>query len=168
MRPTPEPLSAPLESGQGSIARLDRTRAHVLNVLVVIGLSIAVSGWLLRQRALAWQPRPARTMSDALYGALIALAATSYVSRRMLASRTARAAPEHFESFFYWAHVGPVLIASLAVPLGFAYGWLVRPELDAIIPFWAVPFVLGFLSLPRRSELNDRGDSSQPPEPASR
>ena len=168
MRPTPEPGSSSIDSGQGSSARLDRTRSHVLNVLVVVGLAIAVSGWLLRQRALAWQPRPAKTLSDTLYGVLIALAATSYVSRRVLASRAARAAPERLEHLFYWAHLGPALIASLAVPLGFAYGWLVRPQLDAIIPFWAVPFVLGFLALPRRSELNDRGDSSPPRNPANK
>jgi hypothetical protein len=168
MRPTREHISATSDSGQGSSALLDRTRSHVLNVLVVVGLAIAVSGWLLRQRALNWQPRPAKSLSDSLYGALIALAATSYILRRMLPSRAARAAPERFESLFYWAHLAPALIASLAIPLGFAYGWLVRPQLDAIIPFWAVPFVLGFLSLPRRSELNDRRDSSPPPEPASR
>ncbi len=165
MRPTPEPDSAPFDSGQGN-ARLDRTRSHVLNMLVVVGLAIAVSGWLLRQRALAWQPRPAKTLNDLLYAVLIALAAASYISRRVLTARAARAAPERFESLFYWAHLGPALTASLAVPLGFAYGWLVRPELDALIPFWAVPFVLGFLALPRRSELNDRGDSSPPREPA--
>ena len=40
----------------------------MLNVLVAVGLSIAVSGWLLRTRAEAWQPRPAKALSDALYG----------------------------------------------------------------------------------------------------
>jgi hypothetical protein len=167
MHPTPEPDTAPVDSTHGSSACLDRTRSHVLNVLVVVGISIAVSGWLLGQHALTGQPRPAKTMNDALYSILIALAATSYVSRRLLAARAARAGPERFGRLFYWAHVAPALIASLAVPLGFAYGWLVRPQLDALIPFWAVPFVLGFLSLPRRSELDRRPDSSPPRGPAS-
>ena len=48
---------------------LERTRSPVLNVLVAVGLSIAVSGWLLRTRAETWQPRPAKTLSDSLYAA---------------------------------------------------------------------------------------------------
>jgi hypothetical protein len=162
MHPTSEPEPGTLDSGQRRSACLERTRSHVLNVLVVVGLSIAVSGWLLRQRALAWQPRPAKTLSDSLYAVLIALAAASYVSKRVLTTRAARAGPERVQQLFYWAHVGPALIASLAVPVGFAYGYLVRPGLDAVVPFWAVPFVLGFLSYPRRSEINDRVDSSPP------
>ncbi len=145
MHPTSETEPTPLDSGRGPSACLERTRSHVLNVMVAVGLSIAVSGWLLRQRALAVQPRPAKTISDSLYAVLIALAAASFISKRLLTTRAARAGPERFERLFYWAHVGPALIASLAVPVGFAYGWLVRPGLDAIIPFWAVPFVLGFL-----------------------
>jgi hypothetical protein len=168
MRPTPEPEPGTLDSGQHPIACLERTRSHVLNVLVVVGVSIAISGWLLRNRALTWQPRPAKTLNDSLYAVLMALAATTYISRRMLTARAARVAPERFERLFYWAHVAPALVSSLAVPLGFAYGWLVRPHIDAIIPFWAVPFVLGFLALPRRSEWFDRGDSSPPREPASK
>jgi hypothetical protein len=153
---------APLDSGQGPSACLERTRSHVLNVLVVVGLSIAVSGWLLRERIPTWQPRLAKTLNDSLYAALIALAAASYLSKRLLTARAGRAGPERFDRLFYWGHVGPALIAAMAVPLGLAYGWLVRPGIDAIIPFWAVPFVLGFLSFPRRSELNDRVDSSPP------
>jgi len=124
----------------------------VLNVLVAVGLSIAVSGWLLRARAQAWQPRPASSLSEVLYGALGVLTAASYVARRVLQARVSR---DHqgSNSRFYWSHVGPAAAASLAVPLGLAYGWLVSPRLDAIAPFWAVPFVIGFLCLPRQSEL---------------
>jgi hypothetical protein len=127
----------------------------VLNVLVVVGLMIAVSGWFLRGRAHDWQPRPAKTLSDSLYLALIALAAASYIARRMLGARTARAESGRRHHLFYWSHVGPAIIAAAAVPLGFAYGWLVAPWLDAVIPFWAVPFALGCLSLPRKRELTD-------------
>jgi hypothetical protein len=167
MHPTSDPEPKALDSGQGPNACLERTRSHVLNVLVAVGLTIAVSGWLLRERALSWQPRPAKTLSDSLYGILIALAAASFIARRVLKARVAGAGPERFERLFYWAHVGPALFASLAVPLGFAYGWLVRPGIDAIIPFWAVPFVFGFLSFPRRSEPNDHVNSSPPRGPAS-
>jgi hypothetical protein len=127
----------------------------VLNVLVIVGLSIAVSGWLLRIRAQTWQPWPAKTLSDSLYIALITLAAASYIARRVLGARAARAEAGRRAHLFYWSHVGPALIAAVAIPLGFAYGWLVAPRLEAVIPFWAVPFALGFLSLPRKSELTD-------------
>jgi hypothetical protein len=160
MRPTPEPDPTRLDTGQAPNACLERTRSHVLNVLVAVGLSIAVSGWLLRKHAETWQPRPAKTLSDSLYVALIALAVASYASKRLLAARAARAEPLRRDRLFYWAHVGPTLIAAMAIPLGLAYGWLVSPRLDAVIPFWAVPFTLGFLCLPRQSELDDRNSSS--------
>jgi uncharacterized membrane protein YedE/YeeE len=139
----------------------------VLNVLVVVGLSIAVSGWLLRGRARDWQPRPAKNLSDSLYVALIALAATSYIARRYIGARAARAQAGRRDQFFYWSHVGPALIAAVAVPLGFAYGWLVAPRLDAVIPFWAVPFALGCLSLPRKRELTDLATTSSDGGPVS-
>jgi hypothetical protein len=160
MPPTPEPERATVDSRQASHDCLERTRSHVLNVLVAVGLSIAVSGWLLRGRAQNWQPWPAKTLSDALYVALIALAALSYVSRRVIGGRARRAETGRSNRLFCWSHVGPALIAALAIPLGFAYGWLVAPRLDAVIPFWAAPFALGFLSLPRKSELTDLETSS--------
>ena len=64
-------------------------------------------------------------------------------------ARARRAEAGRRNHLFYWSHVGPALIAAVAIPLGFAYGWLVAPWLDAVIPFWAVPLRLGFLSLPR-------------------
>jgi hypothetical protein len=103
---------------------------------------------------------PAKTLSGSLYVALIALAALSYISRRVIGARAGRAEAGGRDRLFYWAHVGPALIAALAIPLGFVYGWLVAPRLDAVIPFWAVPFALGFLSLPRHSELLDLERSS--------
>ncbi len=130
----------------------------MLNVLVVVGLSIAVSGWLLRARAES--ALPAKGLGDALYGTLIAVAVASYAARRLIGARVSRTLPGRRDHLFYWSHVGPALIAALAVPLGLAYGWLVSPRLDAVIPFWAVPFALGFLSLPRQAELLDLGRSS--------
>ena len=56
-------------------------------MLVAVGLSIALSGWLLRKRAETWQPRPAKTLSDSLYAVLIALAVISYLSKRLIPVR---------------------------------------------------------------------------------
>ena len=135
----------------------------MLNALVAVSLSIAVSGWLLRKRALAWQPRPARALSDGLYGGLIALTVASYVVKRVLSARTHRAEPGRRERLFYWSHIGPAILAALALPLGLVYGWLVIPQLEAVIPFWAVPLAFGFLSLPRQAELEGGGGSAQEP-----
>jgi hypothetical protein len=139
----------------------------VLNVLVGVGFSIAVSGWLLRTRARDWQPWPAKTLSDSLYVALVALVAVGYVARRWLGARARRTENRRRDHLFYWAHVGPALIAASAIPLGFAYGWLVLPAPQAVIPFWAVAFALGILSLPRKSELTDFERSTPGEESAS-
>jgi hypothetical protein len=50
------------------------------------------------------------------------------------------------------------LIAALAVPLGFVYGYAIDPTLPAVAPFWVAALTLGFLSLPRRSILDDFDD----------
>ena len=123
MHPTSEPDPTPLDSGRGPNACLERTRSHVLNVLVAVGLSIAVSGWLLRKRALAWQPRPARALSDGLYGGLIALTVASYVVKRVLSARTHRAEPGRRERLFYWSHIGPAILAAPGAAAG-ACLWL--------------------------------------------
>ena len=147
----------------------ERIRSHVLNVLVAVGLSIAVSGWLLRNSRGNWQPRPAETLSNWLYAGLIALAAISYIARRILGTRAGRVAARRppRSSLLLVARRTGCLIAALAVPLGLAYGWLVFPRLDAIIPFWAVAFALGFLSLPRRYELIEQDRTSSHRESAS-
>jgi hypothetical protein len=168
MHPTSDPGSPERDACQEPLFWFERIRSHVLNVLVAVGLSIALSGWLLRARAANWQPRPAETLSNWLYAGLIALAATSYIARRILGIRAARAQTGRRDRLFYWSHVGPAALAALAVPLGLAYGWLVSPRLDAIAPFWAVAFALGFLSLPRRYELIEQERTSSHRESASK
>jgi hypothetical protein len=46
-------------------------------------------------------------------------------------------------------------LAALAVPLGLLSGWIDRPRLDVVGPFWVVALALGFLALPRAHELED-------------
>ena len=69
--------------------------------------------------------------------------AAQYIARRAIGGRSRRAGPGSRDRLFYWSHVGPALLAALAIPLGLGYGWLVSPRLDAVIPFWAVPLALG-------------------------
>jgi hypothetical protein len=147
---------------------LERTRSAVLNVLVGVGAAIALGGWLLRGRAEAGRPVPPRGLHEVLMIALVALAASSYALRRLLARRAARLDPGRREPAFFRAHVLPAAIAALAAPLGIAYGWWVAPRLEAVIPFWVVPLALGFLAIPRAHEVDElERRSPDPGTPAS-
>ena len=85
MHPTPTPV-APSRDPDWHACLL-RTRSAVLNTLVGVGLSIAVSGWLLRGRAETWQPRPATVWKETLTGGLIVLGMASYLSLRIMGQR---------------------------------------------------------------------------------
>jgi hypothetical protein len=149
-----------------ALACLERTRSAVLNILVLDGVGIAVSGLLLRWRdrgALFRAPDGAR---QAMLGGLLALVVASFLCRRILARRSALRDPARRARRFFRGHVVSAALGALAVPLGFVYGWTVRPRLDAVAPFWVAALALGFLSLPRAVELVDLDDplphSSEP------
>ncbi|HEV3163076.1 MAG TPA: hypothetical protein VGZ22_03465 [Isosphaeraceae bacterium] len=145
---------------------LERTRSAVLNVLVVVAAGIAGSGIVLGRRdrgVLLW---PERTTQRATHAALLLLIVASFMVRRVLGSRSALRDPDTRCVQFYRAHVIGAIVGALAVPLGFAYGWGVRPLLDAVIPFWLTALALGVLALPRAYELADFDAAmSEPSEP---
>jgi hypothetical protein len=151
MLPTPENSLLGLDPVSRSC--LDRTRSAVLNVLVGIGLFIAVSGWLLRSRALTDPPRGSRSLHEGLTIGLVILSLASFLTRRTLGRRASLDDPVRRGSRFFWSRVLPALIAALAAPLGLVYGWLVVPRVEFVIPFWVVSLALGFLDLPREHEL---------------
>lgn len=128
---------------------LERTRSAVLNVLIVAGTGIAVSGGLLRWRDRWALSRVPDGVGKGILAALMAVAVASYVVRRTVSGRSASA------TRFYRGHVIAAGLATLAVPLGLAYGWFVRPRLDAVGPFWVVALALGFLAFPRARQLED-------------
>jgi hypothetical protein len=130
-----------------------RTRRAVLNVLMGAAVMIAVSGWLLRRRAEGPVVVPARGTHDGLLIALFAVGIVSYFWRRRGVRSSTHLSIDRRRRDFYWSHVGAAAIAALGVPLGLAYGWWVDPRLQAVIPFWVIPLALGFLSIPRRVEL---------------
>jgi hypothetical protein len=138
-----------------ALATLERTRSAVLNILVAEGLGIAASGFLLRWRDRGALFRAHDQVRQGMLGGLLILVAASYLARRVLGSRSALLDPARRARRFFRAHVISALIGSLAVPLGLAYGWTVRPRLDAVAPFWVAALALGFLALPRASELDD-------------
>jgi hypothetical protein len=144
-------------------ACLAQARNAVLNVLVGVGVMIAVSGWLIRRRAREGIAAPTRGLHDGLLFALIVAAVASYLVRRAWARRPASLRDDRRLARFYWSHVGAAAIAAFGVPLGLAYGWFVDPRLEGVAPFWIVPLALGLLSIPRRGELD-----SLPPSPLNR
>jgi hypothetical protein len=134
---------------------LARTRSVVLNLLVVSGAVMAAGGFALRgleRGATLWPPSVAGRVAHAGLFGLIFL---SYLMRRVLASRTALRDPKARSRRFFRAHVVSASIGALAVPLGLAYGYAIRPKLDAVGPFWVAAMALEFLALPRGYELND-------------
>jgi hypothetical protein len=134
---------------------LARTRNGVLNVLMLVGGMIAVSGVLLRGRA--EDPAAARELwlRPVFLGGLFGVGCASYLVRRAWWRRPEGMPLERCEWWFYWTHIGSVAIVAGGVPLGLGYGWWVEPALQAIAPFWVVPLALGFLAIPRRGELEE-------------
>jgi hypothetical protein len=136
-----------------SLECLKRTRSGVLNVLVGVGLIVALTGAVLRQReAGAIAGGPGR-LGGFLLAGLLVIFATSTILRRALGLRWRLREPASRGPRFYWGHVLPALVGALAAPLGLAHGWLVSPRLETILPFWVTALVLGILSYPRGREL---------------
>lgn len=135
---------------------VERTRSAVLNVLVVVGAGIAASGWVLGHHdpdaALPWGFFETRRASLIALGVLAAL---SYLILRVGTGREKLRDPGSRASRFFRGRVASASVAALAIPLGFAYGWLVDPHLEALAPFWVTALGLGFLALPRGHELDD-------------
>jgi hypothetical protein len=131
-----------------AVETIRRARSGVWNVIMMAGLAIGASGLLLRRRQWDTSPMPVevawRWAHLALLGVIVASTFLRLLSVVPWAARSRRR--------FVGAHVAAALAGFLAIPIGFAFAWLVRPRLDAIAPFWAVALVLGFLSLPRADE----------------
>jgi len=134
---------------------LDKTRSTVLNLVVAAGFGIAFSGGLLRWRDRWAVSRAPASVGYGLTVTLIALGISSYLVRRTLSGRGALRDPETRGARLFRGHVASAALAVLAVPLGLAYGWFVRPRLDAVAPFWVVALALGLLAFPRSRDLQD-------------
>jgi hypothetical protein len=132
---------------------LENTRGAVLNLLVVTGLFIAISGGILRWHAVDKQGIGSNSLHEKLMIGLFALGVVSFLTRRLLGRRVRLKDRETRASRFFWSHFLAALVAALAAPLGLLHGWLVAPDLESIGPFWVVALALGFLALPREHEL---------------
>jgi hypothetical protein len=133
---------------------LERTRSAVLNVMIGAGVAIACSGLILRWRDQAAAFRASEGTRRAMLAGLLGLGVASYLTRRIGTALTASTEMSRRASRFYRSHVVAAVVGALAVPLGLAYGWTVRPRLDAVAPFWVVALALGSLALPREAEID--------------
>jgi hypothetical protein len=141
------------QSEPAARACLERTRSAVLNILVAVGLTIAASGLLLRNRPQENQPRGSPAAYRRLMVALATIGVSSYVARGVLIRRLRHLDVQLRESRFFWAHVIPAAVAAAAAPLGLFCGWFVDPRLGAVSPFWVVALALGFAAVPRGHEI---------------
>lgn len=157
MSPRPEP-------DPSSLRCFERTRSTVMTILLIDGLLIAISGLLLRNR----EPGISLWLAEDAYRrfhlALLILMFVGSFIRLVGMTRLVMNLTRNGFGWFFWSHTGSALIGTLAIPIGFVYGWAVRPMLSTIGPFWAVALVLGILALPRMDELIgiDPSRSSRP------
>lgn len=152
MTPGPTDLSV------ADATALERARSAVMNVLVVVGLGIAASGFFLGRKERGEVLVPPRDLDLWTYGGLMLLCLASVLARRVLASRDRLRDRRTRASRFWTAHVLAAALGALALPLGFAYGWLVRPRIDGVGPFWVVALALGAMAYPRAYALRDLDD----------
>jgi hypothetical protein len=136
-----------------SAACLNRTRSAVLNVLVGVGAVVALSGLVLRGRPTGALAGPQQALSHAMLLGLFILFVVSTLLRRLLGRQSRLRDPMLRDHRFFLAHILPAVLGALAAPLGLAYGWLISPRLEAILPFWLVALILGSLAYPRTGEL---------------
>ncbi len=138
-----------------TVACLERTRSDVLNVLVAVGAGIAASGWILGRHRPDGPPPWGMPRTQRLATlAVVAMVALGYLVLRVGSGRLALLDPATRASRFRGARVATAAVGALAVPLGFAYGWLADPRLEALAPYWVAALGLGFLALPRGHELD--------------
>jgi hypothetical protein len=159
--------TAELSLDPGAIDCLRRTRSSVLNVLLGVGMVVALSGAILRGRPAGAMAATPPRLNELLLGSLILIFLASTLIRRSLGHRARLSDPQHRDRRFYWGHVLPAVVGALAAPLGLAHGWLLSPRLETIIPFWVTALLLGVLAYPRGRELEGFDlPMSTPGEPA--
>jgi hypothetical protein len=151
----------------GAVDCLQRTRSSVLNVLLGVGVVVALSGVILRGQPAGAFLAASPHLSDIMLGGLILIFVASTLLRRTLGRRTRLSDPTMRGRRFFWGHVLPAVVGGLAAPLGLVHGWLLSPRLETIIPFWVTALLLGVLAYPRGRELEGFDLPMHPPgEPA--
>src|SRR5262245_59101951 len=112
-----------------AIACQERTRSAVLNLLVGVGLGIAVGGFVLGPRERGSTDWPRDSARRWFLGALMGTVALSFVTRRVGSLRSVLRDPDSRSPRFFWSHVAAAALGLLAVLLGLVYGYAVEPRL---------------------------------------
>jgi hypothetical protein len=146
--------TAELSLDPGALDCLRRTRSSVLNVLMGVGMLVALSGAILRGRPAGALVAVPDRLNELMLGSLILIFVASTVMRRSLGRRARLSDPRHRDRRFYWGHVLPAVVGALAAPVGLLHGWLLSPRLETIIPYWVAALLLGVLAYPRGHELD--------------
>lgn len=150
--------------GPEALICLERTRARVVNVLILTGLTIMVSGLILGRLGLRVVVADVEGWRRLLYAALIGVVAASHLTRRIMGSRERLREPETRGERFGRTRLTSALIGWLAAPLGLIYGLTVDPRLETVALFWAAAIVLGVMALPRAAELEGFAEPMPPNE----
>ncbi len=143
---------------------LERTRSWVLNILVLVGLSILVSGLILGKTDWKLIVGDVEGWRRFLYAGLIGAVAASHLMRRVMGSRERLREPETRGERFFRTHVASALIGWLAAPLGLLYGLMIEPRFEAVVLFWVAAMLLGVLALPKAVELEGFTEPMAPDE----
>lgn len=162
-------MPRPLEATDDAIAPeaalcLAKTRARVVNVLILTGLTIMATGLILGPLGLRVIVADVEGWRRLLYGALVGVVVASHLNRRVMGSRDRLRDPETRGERFARTRVVSALIGWLAAPLGLIYGLTIDPRLETVALFWAAAMVLGVLALPRAAELEGFDDPMPPSE----
>lgn len=150
----PRPLEATDDALNPEAERcLTQTRSRVVNVLILIGLTIMVSGLILGRLNLRVIVADVEGWRRLLYGGLVGVVVASHLTRRVMGSRDRLREPETRGERFARTKLVSALIGWLAAVLGLIYGLTIDPRLETVALFWAAAMVLGVLALPRAAEL---------------
>lgn len=143
---------------------LARTRLAIANILLADGVGIALSGLILRNhRPPGGLGDPVRIQQLAYLVLFALILASTWVRLSGRRRRDQDAFADPAERFLR-DRSASAIVAGLAIPVGFAYGWLVEPRLEAVGPFWVVALALGARAFPWRRDLPDfPGGAAQPP-----
>ena len=130
---------------------LERTRDAVMDVLLIDGLGIALSGWALARSGYSvtsFEPYIAQRFA---FVPLVILVFASIATRRIWAGRWRLRDPARRAGRLLRAHVASALVGGLAIPLGHVFARDFLPTLRGAGPFWIVALAMGLLALPRDS-----------------
>jgi hypothetical protein len=143
----------PLTLEPAAVACLDRARTLTVRFGLLGGITIAISGWLLRGRDPAASALHWGSIRLVCYALLLLFLLASPWVKRFLASPQALQNPATRCSRYQRMVAARLILAWLCIAVGLAYGFLVEPDIHGVGPFWIAAYALGALAWPRHHDL---------------